>query len=72
MKVESLLADPYTLSRLPNRPTVQVYFYSGERVGPGRYICTLCGKDTVADKSRVLPPCSGCDSSEFALDAMAA
>jgi hypothetical protein len=72
MKVESLYAGPYALDRHLFRPKAQVYYYTGERVGPGRYVCTFCGKDTVADKSRVLPPCNACDSSEFALDAAAA
>lgn len=72
MKVESLYAGPYALDRRPYRPKIQLYFYTGERVGPGRYVCTFCGKDTVADRFRVLPPCNACDSSEFALDAVAA
>lgn len=72
MKAESASANPFILRSYRSQPKAQEYFYSGERVGPGRYICTFCGKDVVAEKSRVLPPCGDCDSSQFALDAVAA
>ncbi|MHB1004574.1 MAG: zinc ribbon-containing protein [Chloroflexota bacterium] len=74
LKVEYRYAPPIDLRQWAvKRQSVRVfYFYTGERVGPGRYVCTFCGKDTVVDRARVLTPCHVCDSAEFALDAAAA
>lgn len=71
MKIEYVYTAPYQLREpfLQRRITV---FYTGERVGPGRYVCTFCGKDTVVGRPRVLTPCHACDSSEYTLDTVAA
>lgn len=71
MKVEYAFTPPFDWRTrlLPSRVAM---YYTGERVGPGRYVCTFCGRDTVVSKMQVLAPCHACDSVEYTLDAVAA
>ena len=74
MKVEYKHAAGSEIAEFPlrRRNVAVYYFYTGERVDAGRYICTFCGKDTVVSTTRTLPPCHFCDSSEYELQAAAA
>ena len=53
------------------RRTAVYYYRTGEQVGPGRYVCTFCGKDVMVAGARTLPPCQTCDSTEYSLEAAA-
>jgi hypothetical protein len=67
MKVEYLFDAKSSTEYAPvAKRTIPVYYYyTGERVGPGRYMCTFCGSHVNLTIGRILSACQACDSSEF-------
>ena len=66
MKVEYVYAVRPGSGRPPAARSVPVYYYyTGEVVAPGYYVCTFCGHRTTITRARALTPCQHCDSAEF-------
>ncbi len=43
----------------------QLTYHTGEVAGPGRFVCTECGKSMNFKKSGRIPPCSNCKNTAF-------
>lgn len=53
------------LARLAQRATKVSLYHTGEVTGPGTLICTDCGKEIHFKKTGHIPPCSGCNGTQF-------
>ncbi len=66
MKVEYIYAARAGTGPKPTAHSTPVYYYyTGETVEPGYYVCTFCGQHKHISSSRALPICERCDSTEF-------
>ncbi|MHB1414149.1 MAG: zinc ribbon-containing protein [Chloroflexota bacterium] len=74
MKVEYRYAVlPENHEVTPRQRRVAVYYFSaGEKVPPGRYVCTFCGNAIHIATDRALPLCGVCDSAEYVWEGEAA
>ncbi|HKJ66416.1 MAG TPA: hypothetical protein VKA68_00525 [bacterium] len=43
----------------------QLTYHTGEVAGPGKFVCTECGKAMNFKKSGRIPPCSSCKNTSF-------
>ncbi|MEJ2424728.1 MAG: zinc ribbon-containing protein [Candidatus Thiodiazotropha sp.] len=53
------------LAKLAERARQASRYHTGEITGPGTLVCNSCGKEMHFKKTGHIPPCPGCQSTEF-------
>ncbi len=53
------------LAKLAERASQASLYHTGEITGPGTLVCSRCGKEMHFKKTGHIPPCPGCQSTEF-------